>query len=310
MDSDIVELSDSRSALLVAPRAGGRLMRWSVDGQQVIYWPEQYDLSAPARIRGGNPLLFPFLGRHRVGGVDGTPNQWRDAAGNTWHLPQHGFARDLPFEYERSTDGLGITLTLSSSPQTLTGYPFAFTFRASYRLAQRDDKAVLEVELETHNAGDTPLPYYAGHHFYFALPQTLRAESQLTLPATLRCHQLPDGSISTPESESATHVPGDPAIQDQFHLLATHADHPVATLDTPSLGRHVSIELDRPGSVPWYAVTTWTESDQSDFYCVEPWLGLPNAIHHGQGLRWLAAGETEKARCSIVVRFDKQAGKA
>jgi aldose 1-epimerase len=34
---------------------------------------------------------------------------------------------------------------------------------------------------------------------------------------------------------------------------------------------------------------------------VEPWLGLPDAIHHGTGLRMLAAGKEETASCEITV---------
>ncbi|HEY4298912.1 MAG TPA: aldose epimerase, partial [Paraburkholderia sp.] len=63
----------------------------------------------------------------------------------------------------------------------------------------------------------------------------------------------------------------------------------------------VTIDLQRPGSVPWYAVTTWTEAAESDFYCVEPWLGLPDAIHNGMGLRWLEPGQTETAALRISV---------
>jgi len=46
-------------------------------------------------------------------------------------------------------------------------------------------------------------------------------------------------------------------------------------------------------------VTTWTEKPDSDFYCIEPWLGLPNAIHHGEGLRHVAPGATEIAVCRL-----------
>jgi galactose mutarotase-like enzyme len=53
--------------------------------------------------------------------------------------------------------------------------------------------------------------------------------------------------------------------------------------------------------VPWYAVTTWTEAADSDFYCVEPGLGLPDAIHNGMGLRWLEPGQTEAATLRINV---------
>jgi galactose mutarotase-like enzyme len=61
----------------------------------------------------------------------------------------------------------------------------------------------------------------------------------------------------------------------------------------------LAIHLSKADSVPWYAVTSWTEKPESDFYCLEPWLGLPNAIHHGQGLRRIPPGETEKGVCRI-----------
>ncbi|HBD37455.1 MAG TPA: aldose epimerase, partial [Cupriavidus sp.] len=31
------------------------------------------------------------------------------------------------------------------------------------------------------------------------------------------------------------------------------------------------------------------------------WLGLPNAIHHSQGLRWIKAGTRERAICRLSV---------
>ncbi len=67
------------------------------------------------------------------------------------------------------------------------------------------------------------------------------------------------------------------------------------TLHNKITGKQLVFELEHAGSVPWYAVTTWTQAADSDFYCIEPWLGLPNAIHHGEGLRWLAPGAKEVA---------------
>ncbi|CAM2168990.1 hypothetical protein PSAC2689_190055 [Paraburkholderia sacchari] len=52
---------------------------------------------------------------------------------------------------------------------------------------------------------------------------------------------------------------------------------------------------------PWYTVTSWTLAPDSDFYCVELWLGLPDAIHSGLGLRWLEPVQTEEASLRISV---------
>jgi galactose mutarotase-like enzyme len=292
---DILALSRGASTLRFAPWAGGRLLSWDIDGQPVIVWPENANWAEPARVRGGNPLLFPFLGRHRV---DGQIGRWRDAHGVVRDLPMHGFARDLPFATQTDADGHGLTMTLVDSDATRTGYPFAFRFEATYRLA---DEHTLDVTLSATNPGTEPFPWYAGHHFYFALPHGQRAQTTLELPPTQRQYQLADGSISAPEAGEREYPLADAAIIDRFHVLSPTPPASPVRLTAPGLGRRVTIDLDRPGSLPWYAVTTWTEAADSDFYCIEPWLGLPDAIHNGLGLRWLAPGQTETATLRIGV---------
>lgn len=302
----VLTLNDTHAELLVAPQYGARLLRWTVDGQPVIFWPEHADWAHAARVRGGNPILFPFVGRHFV---DGEIGHWRDAQGQVYDLPLHGFARDLPFEAHLDAASRTIRMTLADTPQTRAVYPFAFRFEVVYRLAGRS----LVAEFITHNTGDTPLPYYPGHHFYFALPAHMRGETLLSLPPTRRQFQTPDGTPAAPVPGASSYRLDDAAIMDRFHVL--EAGGPVE-LRTPSLHRTIRFDLDSAGIVDgsshaagdpasvdaaWYAVTTWTERPDADFYCVEPWLGLPDAIHHGQGLRWIAPGASERAALRITV---------
>ncbi|MDR5831704.1 aldose epimerase [Caballeronia sp. LP006] len=291
---DVIHIERDGAEILLAPSAGGRLMTWRVNGEPVIHWPDAPDWSNPPKIRGGNPLLFPFLGRHFV---DGEINKWRDQDGVVHTLSTHGFARDLPFSCTRDADGHGLRMTLVDSDDTRAGYPFAFRFEAAYRLV---DATTLEVELTTSNPGEVALPYYAGHHFYFHLPHDQRAQSSVELPRTERRHQLAGGAISEATPGSPRYSLGDASIIDNFHCFTGPSDQPVR-LNMPGLKRTVSFELHQPDSVPWFAVTTWTEADTSDFYCVEPWIGLPDAIHNGLGLRWLAPGKTETALLRLVV---------
>lgn len=291
---DIIEISRDGAALHIAPGAGGKLMTWRVDGEPVIFWPAEPDWANFVKIRGGNPLLFPFLGRHFV---DGEIGKWRDQDGVVHDLAMHGFARNLPFEHRMDADGHGVRMTLVDNDFTRQGYPFAFRFEAAYRLV---DATTLDVELTTSNPGEVPLPYYAGHHFYFALPHGERAVSSLELPRTEMRRQLEDGAISEPETGAARYMLDNDGIIDRFHCFTGAPDQSVR-LVTPSLDRAVTFDLQRPDSVPWYCVTTWTLEPASDFYCIEPWVGLPDAIHNGRGLRWLAPGKTETASLRLSV---------
>ena len=293
---DLVRIGSDDNYILLAPEHGGRLVRWVCRGQDILYWPADADAdwTRVAKIRGGNPLLFPFIGRHFV---DGEPGKWRDSTGAIHDLPQHGFARDLPFVVSDVSE-TAVTLTLASSAATLTGYPFAFIFTATYRLLPDG----LEVTLRTRNdgaSGTPPLPYYAGHHFYFSLPHDQRAQSRVTMPAALRMRQQADGSVAESGQGDPEYPLDDPRLQDTFHVLqgagAVQLEVPARTID-------IALDMvDTACSVPWYAVTTWTEHDDSDFYCVEPWLGLPNAIDHGKGLRWIEAGTEECAVCRLTL---------
>ncbi|AZG13648.1 aldose epimerase [Cupriavidus pauculus] len=286
---DLLRVGHDDNFLLLAPAHGGRLVRWVCRDEDILYWPDNADWSRVAKVRGGNPLLFPFIGRHFV---DGEAGKWRDGAGAVHDLPQHGFARDLPFDVSALSDE-AVSLSLHASDATQPGYPFKFVFTVTYRLIPDG----LAVTLHTRNTGSTPLPYYAGHHFYFALPHQARSQSRLALPTSTRVRQQADGSLTPPESGEPGYALDDPRLQDTFHVLQ-HATAPTR-LELP--GRRINLDLDIEGSTPWYAVTTWTERDDSDFYCVEPWLGLPNAIHHGKGLRWVAPGAEESASCRVMV---------
>lgn len=289
----VIEIKNNTASALFSPEHGGRLLTWQVDGHEVIHWPEHVDWANARKIRGGNPLLFPFIARHLV---DGELGWWLDDKGVKREMPMHGFAHSQPFASQVAADRTAISLTLEDNARTRSYYPFAFLFEARYRL----DGNVMEVTLCTRNTGTQAMPYYPGHHFYFALPHGLRDETILHLPPSHRHTFLPNGDISPPETGNQSYRISDPCMQDRMHILKEQQE---VRMVTPSLGRDISITLQVPGSIPWYAVTTWAENPEDDYFCVEPWAGLPNAIHHRQGLRWLQPGQQESVICRIAASF-------
>jgi len=281
-----IQIADGENNVLVSPDHGARILRWERMGRKIITWPENADWSKILKVRGGNPILFPFVARHFV---EGKKELWRDAGGTVRPMPQHGFARDARFSGVEGGPENSLRMRLVDSDNTRAFYPFAFQFDVVVSLLAGSR---LEVRFETTNTGNHPLPYYAGHHFYFALPHQERADWTLHLSCATWGRQSADGSIVREEAKEDALRLDDPAPIDRFQIEPKDSK---ATLLNTRTGRQLVFELDHSGSVPWYAVTTWTEAADSDFYCIEPWLGLPNAIHHGEGLRHLAPGVKEIA---------------
>lgn len=287
----VYELTNGHSVARFAPQFGARLLNWQVDGREVIYWPKEIDWTRMAHVRGGNPILFPFIARHMV---DGKIGFWLDATGTKRALPMHGFARDAAFSVIPDDDTNTLRMRILPTAQTREWYPFEFVFDVVYRIGDK----TLEVALETTNSGSGPMPYYTGHHFYFAVPHDQREKWELRIPCERRGVQTPDGAIIETPAEASVFRLSDSTLSDKFQIgLKSN----ILSLRQTEAGTGVDFNLDAGGNVPWYAVTTWTEKPDSDFYCVEPWTGLPNAIHHGKGLRYLAPGAKESAVCVLKV---------
>ncbi|MEC9228566.1 MAG: aldose epimerase, partial [Verrucomicrobiota bacterium] len=71
------------SSFFADPEKGARLIGWNIrmsDGtyRDVIYWPVNVGSTPFSKIRGGNPILFPFAGRSFHKGQVG---YWRDGQG-------------------------------------------------------------------------------------------------------------------------------------------------------------------------------------------------------------------------------------
>src|SRR5471032_465449 len=94
------QITDGENKVLVSADHGARVLRWERAGREIITWPEDADWSKILKVRGGNPVLFPFIARHFV---DGKNELWRDLDGTVRPMPQHGFARDAKFSI---VDGL------------------------------------------------------------------------------------------------------------------------------------------------------------------------------------------------------------
>ncbi|MEM1157343.1 MAG: aldose epimerase [Verrucomicrobiota bacterium] len=285
---DAYLITHGDSQMWIAPQYGARLLRWSLAGQELIVWPEGADFSRINKVRGGNPVLFPFIARHMIEGEIGL---WKDGE-TIREMPMHGFAREMPFEVITNSDST-LVMRLQDNEKTRSYYPFSFEFDVTYSLNKDHE---LRVSLKIHNRSGVAMPYYIGHHFYFNVPRQERSDWKIEIPCTQTARQKPDGNITFTSQTMVESRFEDEELVDRIHIM--DKPQPVR-FGNIKKGPHFRIRLDHPSTIPWGAVTTWTETKESDFYCVEPWTGLPNAIHHRHGLRWLKPGAYQEAICKI-----------
>ena len=288
----VLTLRNESAEAELAPSVGARLMRWSVRGRPVLHWPESADWSAPTKIRGGNPLLFPLIARTFL---DGKIGFWRDPAGKVRPAPMHGLVRAAPFDLV-SHEADRITMRMAWDESMAEAWPFPFVLTVEYALAAD----ALLVAFTVENTGAETMPYSLGNHFYFEVPAADRGNWFLDGSFQSFARQDADGriiAVPAPEGGGLDN----PELVDLFHLGPPTGG---ATLRHRTDGREVVFAwpADAAGRNPWYAVTTWTESRQSGFYCVEPWTALPDAVHNGLGLRKLSPGAKETLRLSLKAR--------
>lgn len=279
------------STFLACPEKGARLMNWNLsysDGtvRDLIYWPETDNLKNFSRIRGGNPILFPFCGRTYAGGEEGW---WIGPDGSRHPMPRHGFARQGAFELV-SLNEHGFGARLVPDAEARQAYPFRYEFSVIYRF----EATTLYAELHLKNRDKVPIPWSAGHHFYFTVPWlegTTRADYRVRIPAKEALRHAADGSLATLPAPPRECPLDSPDLVDRIHTRLRKNTVTIAEKNTgDSLALRVGDDDRAPD--PGLAVVTWTESEDSPYYCVEPWMGPPNSPDHNIGLHWVEPGKT------------------
>ena len=280
------------SSFLAAPEMGARLMNWSItlgDGsvRDIIYWPEIDSIENIAGVRGGNPILFPFSGRSYD---RGEIHHWRSDDGIRRPMPMHGLARQGKFRTIRLDEG-GFSAQFVPDESAKVAYPYDYEFVVSYRF----DPLSLFVELQLTNLGNSPMPWSAGHHFYFTLPWSTgrtRSDYVLETSATKYARRDDKGAlIEGPRINSRENL----ANNDLIDLIHAGLKKDSFSVTETATGNRLLFRSGMAHSSPRdLAVVTWTQDEKSPFYCVEPWMGSPNAAENKVGLHNVAPGQTQK----------------
>jgi len=279
-------------------------MKWNVMqecGQirAVLHWPEAHLPDTFSYVRGGNPILFPFSGHSFV---DGDLGYWHSPDGTRRSMPIHGIARQGRFAVIDS-HGHGFTALFKPDAQARECYPFSYEFTVTYHFAALG----LSCEYVLKNTDCQPIPWSAGHHFYLTLPwdqNQQRGDYRLQLDASRVCRQGTNGHlISSPLFQPEKSF-GDPELSNSIHFgLSSNIASVRSVMDGSSLSIQNGVD---PTPHPEVGFVLWTPDMQVPFYCVEPWMGPPNAAETKVGLHWVPPGQSRSHVVKVTLAGDGQ----
>lgn len=242
------------------------------------------------------PWLFPIVGRLKD---DTLLHQ-----GRTYPMTQHGFARDLRFDWvERSAESC--TLLLCDNETTRARYPFAFRLAITYSIASDG----LDIAIAIENPGPEVLPASFGAHPAFNWPlmpgeakESYRLSFPKEEPASVR--RL-SGGLMRPAPEPSPVAGRVLALSEAlFAEDAVILDQVESRSVRYAGARGPAVEIAWDG---FRELGIWSKPAGAPFLCIEPWRGFASpvafdgAFADKPGLMHIAPGATERLRLRIAV---------
>ena len=146
---------DHENYIKFCPERGGVITNWVSDGKDILYFDQKRFMDKTKSIRGGIPILFP---------ISGNLNTSSSVFGKDYmQLKQHGFARDMQWQYSFDENENFLCFFLNESKKTKKYYPFDFELRIKVTLKVN----CLEFEITIYNKTDIAMPINFGLHPYF-----------------------------------------------------------------------------------------------------------------------------------------------
>lgn len=273
-------LSDqaAQSRLEVVPARGGIVTSWQLKGQEIFYLDQPRFSNPNLSVRGGMPILFPICGN--------LPDNTYTYEGQRFHLKQHGFARDLPWEVTAQTPTT-LTLVLDSSELTQTDYPYNFQLSFTYKI----EGSALKIHQHYFNRSRKPMPFSVGLHPYLLTDD--KDQLSFEIPASQAWDRL------TQETNSFTGL---------FDLSRDEIDTALRPLSGQSAAitdRSRNLKIVLSYDTLYSTLVFWTLKGQN-FYCLEPWSGPRNALNTGEDLVHLAPETSLEALVTLNVEMPIQ----
>lgn len=309
--SSILQLQRGTSKAEFLPGRGGllhRLILTAANGAptSLLWLPTDFQSDATSWPGGGVPLCFPFAGR-----VWHQGEMFKYALnGRVYPMPLHGFAYSLPWRVTQQEEHAAV-LELSSNPTSRSLFPYDFRLTCRYTLSPNAMHCAIDVQNKT---SDAAMPVALGLHPFFSCPivpglqgnerhpweggaletsaqhfygvTNIGAAGKINSTASLGTADVKSpGTITIPLTE--------PRLRS---LILTDSSRAEITLKDPARAQRVTVSW----SSCFNHVVLWSNPEQG-FFCMEPWMSLPDALQTPSGLQWLQPDEHLQAQVTITL---------
>ncbi len=264
---------DKKNYIKFCPERGGVITNWVSDGNEILYFDEKRFMDKTKSIRGGIPILFPICGNL---------NTSSSVFGYGYsQLPQHGFARDVQWQYSFNENEKSLSLILNESKKTKNFYPFDFELKIEVTLKIN----CLEFVITIFNKTDTDMPINFGLHPYFNISDFKNLEF---IDNPLNCQNQERNIISN--------------TLDELNKINLGVDLLMYTSGRSSFRDKIfkrQVTLNHP--FPFDLGVIWSDPPRR-MICLEPWTSPRNAFIDGFRNIMIPSNDNQTFDASIQIK--------
>ncbi len=264
---------DQNNYIKFCPQRGGVITNWISDGEEILYFDEKRFIDKTKSIRGGIPILFPICGNL---------NTSSSVFGKDFvQLTQHGFARDLQWQYSLNENEKSLILTLNESKKTKKYYPFDFELKIEVFLKIN----CLEFEITIFNKTNNAMPINFGLHPYFNISDFKNLEF---IDNPLNCQNQEKNIISNTLDELKNvnlgvdllmYSSGRSSFRDKIFKREVTLNHPY----------------------PFDLSVIWSDPPRR-MICLEPWTSPRNSFVDGFRNIMILSNDSKRLNASIQIK--------
>lgn len=214
-----------------------------------------------------SPVLFPFVGSLK--------NKEYKFEEKKYPMGQHGFARDMEFEFLSKTEN-NIWFELKYNEETLTKYPFKFLLKIGYELNENNLKIMWNVQ----NLDDKKMYFSIGAHPAFLVPfeeNTNRQDYYIKFNTTKQLintglenglsnkNNIQNGIIKLDENG---YLKVDKDLFQYDALILENNQASEVSLCLPDKTEYLKVKFESPLFGIWSPY-----KENCPFICIEPWYG-------------------------------------